>query len=144
MRKKSGLKERVCNWLKGRFRRVLFAAGIVAGWGCKMLQAGQVYAAEALQVTELCVVRDEDGICASCTYRDPDGDSSILQLYLEKMDEQGSLFSPCLCGSGKNRGRNKNSQDAERSGPAGDIQSGDPTAKRRRDAGCQVPGFGFL
>ncbi len=92
MRKKSGFKERVCNWLKGRFRRALFAAGIVAGWGCKMLQAGQAYAAEELQVTELCVVRDEDGICASCTYRDPDGNSSILQLYLEKMDEQGAFF----------------------------------------------------
>lgn len=92
MMKKRNLKETGIRWIGKVCRKARFAAGIAVTCLCGTVWGTEVFAAENIQVTELCVVKDEEGVHASCVYQNPDNDSGILQLYLEKMDEEGVFY----------------------------------------------------
>lgn len=91
MMKKRNFKEAGSGWLGRICRKAWFGAGIMACL-CGLLGGIEALAAENIQVVELCVVEDEEGIHASCIYQNHGNDSGILQLYLEKMDEDGAFY----------------------------------------------------
>lgn len=90
--KKRDLKKTLYGWLQKAFASSLLVTGIMAGCLYGMLWGIEAYAAEDIQVMELCVVHDQSGIRASCVYQNFDSNNSILQLYLEKMDADGEFF----------------------------------------------------
>lgn len=92
MMRKRDLRKTLYEWLQGACQSILPILSIVVGCLCTILWNGEAYAAETIQVIELCVVHDGEGIRASCSYQNLGSAGSILQLYLEKMNEDGEFI----------------------------------------------------
>lgn len=90
--KKHVTRKKVYGKLIGVCKGMLFAAGLFTGALTGLLWKMEALAGEMIQVVEFGVIKEGESIFARCAYRHFDGSSGIMQLYLEKMDEEGDFL----------------------------------------------------
>lgn len=90
--KKHVTRKKIYGKLIGVCKGMLFAAGLFTGALTGLLWKMEALAGEMIQVVEFGVVKEGESIFARCAYRHFDGSSGIMQLYLEKMDEEGDFL----------------------------------------------------